>query len=379
MTVIWVVAVISAAIVGFALGRRSGDPTGTGSTVTSEPATITPVSDVQATTPDGDLLNLLVQALDRIDQGVVVCDEQSHELFRNRVASSYLEARDALVLVEAALQEELAGALTCHGPQREVDLFGPPSQTFVIRARPFLDGSGAFAVVEDQSIERRTETVRRDFVANISHELKTPIGALGLLADTIRGETDPSVIDRLSARMVSEAHRVSDTIDDLLELSRIEFGDDAEPAVLTASEVVAEAVGRISAAAENAGVRLDPQVESGLTLRGDRRQFVSALFNLIDNAVKYSSAGDEVRIIARSAADRTELVVSDDGVGIPRRDLDRIFERFYRVDRARSRGTGGTGLGLAIVRHIATNHGGDVSVESTEGLGTTFTIWVPSR
>ena len=119
------------------------------------------------------------------------------------------------------------------------------------------------------------------------------------------------------------------------------------------------------------------RVEDGLVLRGDRPQLVSALFNLIDNAVKYSSPGAVVRISAATTVGRIELAVTDEGVGIPRRDLDRVFERFYRVDRARSRGTGGTGLGLAIVRHIASNHGGEVTVESTEGVGSTFTIWLP--
>ena len=247
----------------------------------------------------------------------------------------------------------------------------------MVHARPFLDGTGAFVVVEDQTLERRTETVRRDFVANISHELKTPIGALGLLAETIRGETDLQIVDRMAARMTLEAERVSRTVDDLLELSSIEFGVDRDLVLLDAADVIAEAVARMAPAAENARIEMVTRVEDGLLLRGDRPQLVSALFNLIDNAVKYSSPGAVVRITAATTVGRIEMAVHDEGVGIPRRDLDRIFERFYRVDRARSRGTGGTGLGLAIVRHIANNHGGEVTVESTEGVGTTFTIWLP--
>lgn len=376
MTAAWLILVLVVGAVCFALGRRVGRGDRTEPEVPEE-ATSQPASDTVAEDRDGDLLDRLVQALDRIDQGVVVCDEGGTELFRNRVASGYLEARDALVLVEAALQEELSAALNGTGARREVDLFGPPAQTFMVHARPFLDGTGAFVVVEDQTPERRTETVRRDFVANISHELKTPIGALGLLAETIRGETDLEIVDRMAARMTVEAERVSSTVDDLLELSSIEFGVDRDLTLLDAADVVSEAVARMAPAAENARIEMVTRVEDGLVLRGDRPQLVSALFNLIDNAVKYSSPGAVVRISAATTVGRIELAVTDEGVGIPRRDLDRVFERFYRVDRARSRGTGGTGLGLAIVRHIASNHGGEVTVESTEGVGSTFTIWLP--
>jgi two-component system sensor histidine kinase SenX3 len=334
--------------------------------------------------PDDDatteplLFDRLSQAVDEIEQGVIVCDAEGTDLFRNRVARTYLEARDGLVLVEAAVQELLAEALAGRSARREVDLFGPPAQSFVVSSYPFGQGAGGLVLVEDRSLQRRTETVRRDFVANISHELKTPIGALGLLAETIRDEPDPDVVARLSARMITEADRASRTVDDLLELSRIEFGDDAEMAELSAIGVVGEAVGRIASAAEHAGIDVRVDVDPALHLVGDRRQLVSAVFNLLDNAVKYSPDDAEVLVQAHSEGDgRLSLAVTDNGIGIPRRDLDRVFERFYRVDRARSRGTGGTGLGLAIVRHVASNHRGEVTVESTEGVGSTFTLSLP--
>lgn len=372
----WVVVALLVGAAGYLLGRRAGGA-GDGVVPAVEPAEPEPVPTAAEGARDEGLLGRLVQALDRVDQGIVVCDEDASELFRNRVAAGYTEARDALVLVEAAIQEQLAAALAGNSSRRAVDLFGPPAQYFVVHARTFLDGSGAFAVVEDHTAGRRTETVRRDFVSNISHELKTPIGALGLLAETIRGEDDPAVVDRLAARMTVEAERVSSTVDDLLELSSIEFGAERDLVLLDAAEVIEEAVARMAPAAEQAGIELDVTVEADLSIRGDRRQLVSALFNLVDNAVKYSSRGAAVRITASTTVGRIELAVTDHGVGIPRRDLDRIFERFYRVDRARSRETGGTGLGLAIVRHIANNHGGEVTVESTEGVGTTFTVWLP--
>ncbi len=311
---------------------------------------------------------------------MIVCNADGSDLFCNRVALTYTEARDGRVLVEAAVQEQLVEALAGRSVRREVDLFGPPAQSFVVGAYPFAEGDGALVLVEDRSLQRRTETVRRDFVANISHELKTPIGALGLLAETIRDEPDPEVVARLSSRMIAEADRASRTVDDLLELSRIEFGDDAEMAEVAAAEVIGEAAGRIASAAEHAGITVRVEADADLRLLGDRRQLVSAVFNLLDNAVKYSPEGAEVLVRARpEPGGRLSLVVADDGVGIPRRDLDRVFERFYRVDRARSRGTGGTGLGLAIVRHVASNHGGEVTVESTEGIGSTFTLTMPAQ
>jgi two-component system sensor histidine kinase SenX3 len=179
--------------------------------------------------------------------------------------------------------------------------------------------------------------------------------------------------------MILEADRVSRTVDDLLELSRIEFGDDAEFEDINVLSVVAESEGRIASAAEHAEIKVRLDVPSHLQIVGDRRQLVSCMFNLLDNAVKYSPPGSEVTVEAVDdpVDGVVRLFVSDHGVGVPRRDLDRIFERFYRVDRARSRETGGTGLGLAIVRHVVSNHGGDVLVDSTEGVGTTFTLILP--
>lgn len=372
------VLVVVVGAVAFELGRRRGR---VGVDRPVAPIAVEPddaPSPEPSDAPDDDLFARLSQAVDQIEQGVIVADADGADLFRNRVAQSYTEARDGLVLVEAAVQDELVEALAGRSVRREVDLFGPPAQSFVVSAYPFAEGDGALVLVEDRSLQRRTETVRRDFVANISHELKTPIGALGLLAETIREEPDPDVVARLSSRMITEADRASRTVDDLLELSRIEFGDDAEMADLAAAEVIGEAVGRISSAAEHAGIDLQVASDPQVRLLGDRRQLVSAVFNLLDNAVKYSPAGAQVMVRAECGGDgRVRLSVADDGVGIPRRDLDRIFERFYRVDRARSRGTGGTGLGLAIVRHVASNHGGEVEVESTEGVGSTFTLTLP--
>jgi two-component system sensor histidine kinase SenX3 len=220
--------------------------------------------------------------------------------------------------------------------------------------------------------------MRSDFVSNISHELKTPVGAVAVLAEALIDETDTAVVHRLADHLVEEAHRAVRTIDDLLKLAEIEStrpGDE----IVEVSTVVRAAVARGRVVDGGRGIEIASlDVPEGLQLRGDQRQLVSAVGNLVENAVKYSHAGDVVRICVRVDEVAVEVTVADQGVGIPRRDLDRVFERFYRVDRARSRDTGGTGLGLAIVRRIATNHGGDVLVSSEEGQGSTFVLRLPA-
>jgi two-component system sensor histidine kinase SenX3 len=218
-------------------------------------------------------------------------------------------------------------------------------------------------------------------VANISHELKTPVGAMSVLAETLEHETDPETISRIVERMMSEAQRATRTIDDLMELSRIELGGEREIEPVRVEAVIAAAVDRVVELAARRDIGLtnvvSPEV-TGVVVQGDRRQLTSAVGNLVENAVKYSEPGGRVEVRTDLTDGAVEIVVVDEGVGIPQRDLDRIFERFYRVDRARSRETGGSGLGLSIVRHVATNHGGEVRVESAEGEGSTFTLRLPA-
>jgi two-component system, OmpR family, sensor histidine kinase SenX3 len=200
-----------------------------------------------------------------------------------------------------------------------------------------------------------------------------------VLAETLGDADDPEVVERLSGKMVDEAHRVARTIDDLLELSRIELGGEAVRDHVPVGRVLAEAADRVQPFADRSGIHIDVvEPAEHLTAVGDRRQLVSAVGNLLENAVKYSEAGQRVVVSAAQSGRWIELAVADEGIGIPARDLDRIFERFYRVDRARRRATGGTGLGLAIVRHVATNHGGEVTVTSHEGEGSTFVLRILS-
>lgn len=327
----------------------------------------------------------LVHALDVVPQGIVLADASGSVVFRNRAASGFFVARHSEALVESAITELIEAAVAGHATTRTLDLYGPPRRALQLRALPLEDEHGpdaprgAFLVVDDVSERQRLDAVRRDFVANISHELKTPVGALGVLAETLAGEDDPDVVSRLAERMQQEAFRVARTIDDLLQLSQIEAGELPSRDPVPVHLVLAEAVDRTRAAAEMQGVTLHVDEPSPrLTVVGDRRQLVSALANLCDNAVKYSDRDGAVRLSARTDGTWVEIDVADEGIGIPGADLERVFERFYRVDRARSRDTGGTGLGLAIVRHVVQNHEGSVTVRSREGEGSTFTLRLPA-
>jgi two-component system sensor histidine kinase SenX3 len=323
----------------------------------------------------------LADVLRAIPQGVLVCDERGQPVLRTGLVDELASGRHADLLAARQIEELLRLALGGRRERRTLELFGPPRRVLAVEAFPLDDGQrtvGAAAVVEDVSERRRLEAVRRDFVANISHELKTPIGALALLAETMAGEPDAEVIRRLAGRLQEEAHRVARIIEDLLDLSRIEAEETPRREPVPVHLIVAEAVERVRPAAEVHGVSLDVAEPSHrLVVAGDRRQLVSALFNLLENAVKYSEPGGRVELRAGTDGSRVELAVRDHGIGIPARDLERIFERFYRVDRARSRQTGGTGLGLAIVRHVATNHGGEVTVASREGEGSLFRLVLP--
>ena len=323
----------------------------------------------------------LLAALDESSDAIVVIDRIGREVVRNSVARRFAGARTGEVLAEEAIAELVQDALTGHSSERELQLYGPPRQVLQLRAFPLRrDGDivGAVAFTRDISESRRVESVRRDFVANVSHELKTPIGALGLLAETMAATDDVAVVQRLADRVVREADRLARIVDDLLDLSTIEAQEAPTRAPMPIRLLLSECVDVVQAAADAAEVPLliGPEPPD-LEIFCDPRQMRSAIVNLVDNAIKYSGPNQPVEIGACVVDDRIAFVVRDHGIGIPTRDLERIFERFYRVDRARSRDTGGTGLGLAIVRHVAHAHGGEVSVHSREGEGSTFTLYMP--
>jgi len=323
----------------------------------------------------------LRRALDALPQGVIVCDENGDMAFRNTRASALMSSRHGDALAAQAVTELLDNTWNSGSDERTLDLYGPPRRTLHVWTRLIDDGRrplGVIAVIDDISERRRLEEVRRDFVANVSHELKTPVGAIGLLAETLVVEPDTEVAQRLASRIHAEAFRVNRIIDDLLDLSRIESEETPPREPVLVSLVMAEGVERIRSIADQRHIKIClEEPEPPVAVLGDRRQLVSAIHNLLENAVKFSYDGGSVELTAVADTDSVHLSVTDHGVGIPARDLDRIFERFYRVDHGRSRETGGTGLGLSIVRHVVSNHRGAIEVTSREGEGSTFSLSLP--
>ena len=263
---------------------------------------------------------------------------------------------------------------------------GPRAASTFLTARvaPLADEQ-VLILADDQTAVRRIEQTRRDFVANISHELKTPIGAISLLAEAVEEAADDSTaVRRFAGRMGVESARLNDLVVQIIELSRLQADDPlADPESVDVDEVLSDAVDRCRVDAEQHQVTLAIAGTGGTRVLGSARQLSVAVGNLVENAVVYSDPGARVVVAAHvqslSDDDYVEITVSDNGIGIAANEVDRIFERFYRVDYARSRANGGTGLGLAIVKHIAATHGGDVSVWSQPGAGSTFTIKIPAH
>ena len=327
------------------------------------------------------------RVLGALDLGVVVVDRDEYAVFANPAAQR-LKVVDADRLAVPVLSE-LVRRVTDSGQPDSVtiDLAGRGPETFSVRAMPLLVNQRVHSVVLrffDVTEARRLELVRRDFVANVSHELKTPVGALTLLAEAVQeAADDPGAVQHFAERMQREGSRLGRLVQELIELSRLQGADPLPGDELVAVErVLSEAVDRSRLLAEQANISVLCRPEGELAVRGNETQLITALGNLIDNAIAYSPPHTRVSVTSRpesdgDGADWVVISVTDQGIGIADTDLDRVFERFYRVDPARSRATGGTGLGLAIVKHIATNHGGTVSVWSVVGSGSTFTVRLP--
>lgn len=292
------------------------------------------------------------------------------------VRSSRADAR-ALKAAERAIAE---------GQILDVDLSptdprgGRQPEAVLGHVRPLGDG---FAVVdaEDTSEAVRLEATRRDFVANVSHELKTPVGAIGLLAEAVLDAADdPEEVHRFVTKILNEANRLGSMVTELIALSRLTGAERLpELAVVDVDEVLTEALARCRLVMESTGIGIHTDDASGLCVDGDRTLLVTALSNLLDNAIAYSPPRATVSVSRRRVGDMVEIAVTDRGIGIAPEHQQRVFERFFRVDPARSRATGGTGLGLAIVKHVAANHGGEVRLWSHPGTGSTFTLRLPAH
>jgi two-component system, OmpR family, phosphate regulon sensor histidine kinase PhoR len=330
------------------------------------------------------------QIVDALDDGVLLLDGAGRLLVANPAARSWFGLPDDLrpglpaqrvvgVPQVSALAEQAARAGapvvgTC-------TLVFPEPRTLAMRAFPLADRGPTGRIVvtmTDITQRRRLEVLRRDFVANASHELKTPVAAVRALAETLLTALpdDPEAGHRFAERIAREAERLDVLARDLLDLSRVERGTlDVEPVDLVG--LIKEVVGGYADRAEERRITLSTELQPGVTMRGDRAQLGLLLSNLVDNALRYTAAKGTVCVRLEAAESRAVLQVADTGEGIPASELSRVFERFYRVDKARARQTGGTGLGLAIVRHVAEAHGGTVRVDSELARGTTFTVTLP--
>ena len=256
---------------------------------------------------------------------------------------------------------------------------GAGKREFEVSVSPLNDEGMVLVLISDQSEARRIDAVRRDFVANVSHELKTPIGALGLLSEAILGAKDqPDAVVKFASRMQMEAKRLTDLVQEIIDLSRLQSSDPLQKAFdVEASDVVREAVAQAALSAESRKITVEIGEIEDATVNGDRDQLIMAVLNLVENAINYSPENTKVSVVVKVKEELLEISVTDQGIGIAEGELARVFERFYRVDPARSRMTGGTGLGLSIVKHVALNHGGDIKVWSKEGVGSTFTLQLP--
>ena len=323
-----------------------------------------------------DQLESLMDALNLLPIGVVIVDANLGRKLQNSMAAAMTGVRYVDILVDQAVDEMLEEVKMTKSGERILEVVAGTTRFFKVCGQ-VIENQRAVVTVQDITEKSRIDRVQTDFVANLSHELKTPIGAVAALADSLIGETETEVVWRLAERIVTESHRMSRIVDDLLDLSRVEFGGTEEWTDIDLGHVLVEVVSTNQHAAKRQGLGLSLTGSAELLVRGDRAQLVSMFSNLVDNAIKYSEAGGVVLVESTTQVDEILVTVTDHGIGIAERDQKRIFERFYRVDKARSRATGGTGLGLSIVRHIVLEHGGSIDVRSEEGVGSTFMVRMP--
>ena len=311
----------------------------------------------------------------------IVIDESGRVAKASAAAYAFGLVRGSELLVEEL--RDLVAQVARDGQIRETELDvrsadGSTARTLTARVGP-LGSRLVLALVEDRTREKRIEAVRRDFVANVSHELKTPVGAIRLLAEAVdEASDDPEAVQRFASHMLAESDRLTMLVQQVIELSRLQAQDPLEvPVAVDIDAAVSAAVDASAVEAAARRIEVFVQGDAGLEVVGSPDQVGAAISNLVANAVRYSDEDSTVVVSTRATADDVEISVVDQGIGIPASELDRIFERFYRVDPARHRSTGGTGLGLAIVKHVAAVHGGDVKVWSVEGQGSTFSLTLP--
>jgi two-component system sensor histidine kinase SenX3 len=325
----------------------------------------------------------LLKTLQSLESESLIIVPGEKILFQSPGISSFAIVKDERITSEDLMALIRVARRTNESHRSRIEIargpIGAGKREFEVSVSPLNDEGMVLVLISDQSEARRIDAVRRDFVANVSHELKTPIGALGLLSEAILGAKDqPDAVVKFASRMQMEAKRLTDLVQEIIDLSRLQSSDPLQKAFdVEASDVVREAVAQAAFSAESRKITVEIGEIEDATVNGDRDQLIMAVLNLVENAINYSPENTKVSVVVKVKQELLEISVTDQGIGIAEGELARVFERFYRVDPARSRMTGGTGLGLSIVKHVALNHGGDIKVWSREGVGSTFTLQLP--
>lgn len=330
-----------------------------------------------------DIPELLIRALESLESESLLVLPGEVIVYQSEGLASFGIVRDGRITSEdlIALIRVVRRSNGIHRGLIEIARgpIGEGKRELKVSASSLTEDGLILVLISDESEAKRIDAVRRDFVANVSHELKTPIGALGLLSEAILGaKNQPEEVVRFATKMQNEAKRLTDLVQEIIDLSRLQSSDPLQRAFpVEVSEVVREAISQAQISSESRGIYVEAGALQEATVIGDRDQLIAAVHNLVENAVNYSPENTKVSVTSKLEGNLVEIAVTDQGIGIPESELGRIFERFYRVDPARSRATGGTGLGLSIVKHVALNHGGDVKVWSQIGVGSTFSILLP--
>ena len=330
-----------------------------------------------------DLPMLLLNTLNQLDGASLIVAPGEIAIFANPEGEKLGILRDGRIQSEELLASIRVVRRTNVKQTGTIEIargpIGEGKREITVNVIPLSEGELVLVMLRDESEAQRVHEVRRDFVANISHELKTPIGALSLLSEAVmEAKDDSESVTKFASRMQIEAKRLTDLVQEIIQLSRVQDSDPLHEAeVLLTSDLIKEALDQCRTTADARKISLFFQESKDAYIQGDHDQMTMAVNNLIENAVNYSPQGTKVSVSTSVENGIISIAVSDQGIGIPEAEVERIFERFYRVDPARSRETGGTGLGLSIVKHIVTKHGGEISVWSSENVGSTFTIRLP--
>jgi two-component system sensor histidine kinase SenX3 len=326
---------------------------------------------------------VLLEALGQLDQNALVLAPGEVIVFASEnidrigiLREGLIQSQELLAIIRVVRRTNIKQTGTIEVPRGPI---GEGRHELTVNVIPLIREQLVLVLLSDESQAQRIQDVRRDFVANVSHELKTPIGALLLLSEAVLGaKEDPAAVEKFATRMQIESKRLTDLVQEIINLSRLQDSDPLSvPSELNVQDLVNEAIDQSQVGADSRKIEiLTGQIANGVVL-GDRDQIIMAIQNLVENAVNYSPEGTKVTVSTLIENGIVMISITDQGIGISESEQDRIFERFYRVDPARSRQSGGTGLGLSIVKHVATNHGGEVSVWSVENVGSTFSLKLP--